>query len=65
MLAHATALDRHCERSEAIHGHKGNGLLRCCVPRNDAMEERRINYCPSKGGELPLPLRVETSEARS
>src|SRR4030081_2744239 len=26
---------RHCERSEAIHATRKNGLLRRCAPRND------------------------------
>ena len=28
-------LDRHCERSEAIHRRKKDGLLRRVAPRND------------------------------
>ncbi len=51
----ASGIQRHCERSEAIHfaAQRKNGLLRRCAPRNDGLKVRHTSppSSPAKAGD--------------
>jgi hypothetical protein len=48
MFVHDVLVFRHCERNEAIHRARKNGLLRRFTPRNDA-SGRRYGLPQNKG----------------